>query len=208
MCVNFTPPTRQQLRDHFGVEPPEFDWKPDTWQDYLAPVIIDTGTGPFAFLASYGFIPKRHQPAGKHYTTMNARAETVGQLRSYRAAWQHSQLCLVPMQAFVEPSYETGKNVWTRIGMASGEPFAVAGMWRSWREDDGSDSYSFTQLTINADDHPLMKRMHKPGDEKRSLVIIPPEHYGDWLRCKSPNLAAKILIRNFVELKICSTSPV
>lgn len=194
MCVNYTPPTSQQLVLNFHVTPPQEEWKMDTWQDYRAPVLIDTGDGPFAFIASYGFIPKQHQPPGKHYTTINARAETVGQLRSYKPAWQRGQLCLVPMQAFVEPCYETGKNVWTRIGLASGEPFAVAGMWRGWQEADGSTSYSFTQLTINADDHPLMCRMHKPGDEKRSLVIIPPEHYGDWLQCRNPEVVRTFLM--------------
>jgi hypothetical protein len=28
--------------------------------------------------------------------------------------------------------------------------------------------------TLNADSHPLMKRFHKPGDEKRGIVILPP----------------------------------
>ncbi len=36
-------------------------------------------------------------------------------------------------------------------------------------------------LTINADEHPLMRRFHKPGDEKRSVVVVPPERWQDWL---------------------------
>jgi hypothetical protein len=35
----------------------------------------------------------------------------------------------------------------------------------------------------NADDHPLMKRMHKPDDEKRMVVILAPDQYDDWLHC-------------------------
>lgn len=66
-------------------------------------------------------------------------------------------------------------------------------MWRGWTEPDGTTRYSFTQLTINADDHPLMKCMHKPGDEKRSLVIIPPDRYGDWLLCRNPEVARTFL---------------
>ena len=41
--------------------------------------------------------------------------------------------------------------------------------------------HSFTLLTINADDHPMMKNFHRPGDEKRSVVVLPPERYDDWL---------------------------
>ncbi|WP_051244661.1 hypothetical protein [Azohydromonas australica] len=36
-------------------------------------------------------------------------------------------------------------------------------------------------LTINADEHPLMRRFHKLGDEKRSVVIVPPERWQNWL---------------------------
>ncbi len=46
-----------------------------------------------------------------------------------------------------------------------------------------------TLLTINADDHPLMQRFNKPGDEKRSVVILPDETWGDWLRAKSKRAA-------------------
>ncbi len=54
-------------------------------------------------------------------------------------------------------------------------------MWRAWEEPDGPPSISFTMLTVNANEHPLMKRFHKPGDEKRSVVIVPPTSYDDWL---------------------------
>lgn len=189
MCVNFIPPTRQLLLDCFGVEAPELDWPAESWQDYVAPILIDTGNGPSAVIANYGFVPKRHMPLGIRLSTMNARAETIGQLRTYKQPWQAGQLCLVPMMGFFEPCYESGKAERWRIGLASGQPFAVAGLWRTWMEGDGSLSYAFTQITINADEHPLMRRMHKPGDEKRNLVIIEPEHYQDWLTCHKPELA-------------------
>ena len=38
-----------------------------------------------------------------------------------------------------------------------------------------------TMLTINADNHPFMSQFHKPEDEKRSIVVIEPEHLKDWL---------------------------
>jgi putative SOS response-associated peptidase YedK len=36
-------------------------------------------------------------------------------------------------------------------------------------------------LTINADGHALMNQFHKPTDEKRMVVVLPPERYQDWL---------------------------
>ena len=44
--------------------------------------------------------------------------------------------------------------------------------------------HSFTMLTINAASHPLMQNFHKPADEKRMVVILPPEQYLDWLMAK------------------------
>lgn len=40
-------------------------------------------------------------------------------------------------------------------------------------------------LTITADTHPLMNQFHKPADEKRMIVILPPERYDDWLRANA-----------------------
>jgi putative SOS response-associated peptidase YedK len=66
-------------------------------------------------------------------------------------------------------------------------------LWREWDEPDGGKSLSFTMLTLNADEHPLMKRFHKPSDEKRSVAIIRPDAYEDWLRCKSTDEARSFL---------------
>jgi putative SOS response-associated peptidase YedK len=64
-----------------------------------------------------------------------------------------------------------------------GEPFAIAGLWREWPGPDGEPG-SFTMMTINTDGHPLMRRFHKPDDETRSVVIVRPEAYDDWLECR------------------------
>ncbi|MBM2886457.1 SOS response-associated peptidase family protein [Chromobacterium phragmitis] len=209
MCVNFTPPTRQQLELHFGATAPAEDWKQETWQDYTAPIIVAGDEGWQALLASYGMIPKRKLPEeAKRFSTMNARAETVGKLPSYRNAWRQGALCLVPMQAFYEPCYESGKAVRWRIGMADNKPFAVAGLWRSWKEMDGSLSNSFTQLTINADAHPLMSRMHKPDAEKRTLVIVSADEYDAWLTCRDPELARSFLRLYPAELLQAEPAPI
>lgn len=50
-------------------------------------------------------------------------------------------------------------------------------------------------LTINADDHPLMRRFHKPDDEKRSVAILEPAHYEDWLHTTPDK--ARMFLRPF-----------
>lgn len=78
MCVNFTPPTRQQLELHFGATAPAEDWKQETWQDYTAPIIVAGDEGWQALLASYGMIPKRKLPEeAKRFSTINADAHPL-----------------------------------------------------------------------------------------------------------------------------------
>jgi putative SOS response-associated peptidase YedK len=89
------------------------------------------------------------------------------------------------METFFEPDWRSGKAVTTRIGNENGEPLGVAGLWSAWCAPMGETLHSFTMLTINADQHPLMNQFHKPADEKRMIVILPPERYDDWLQASS-----------------------
>jgi putative SOS response-associated peptidase YedK len=195
MCISYQATKPVDLADLFDVPlPGNLLWPDEVWQDYAAPIITGDGNARIASVASYGMVPKRHIPDGvKKFSTMNARSETVGAKRSYSKPWREGQLCLVPMNQFYEPNWETGKHERWKIDMADGSPFAVAGLWRTWNEPDGTTAQSFTQLTINADDHPLMRRFHKPGDEKRSLVIVPTNAWDDWLGCRNPELARSFL---------------
>ncbi|SDJ49082.1 Putative SOS response-associated peptidase YedK [Paraburkholderia steynii] len=181
--------------DVFSLFPvPQFEYRREIYKDYYAPVLRRAETGFETVPASFGIVPRRHiLPGVKVFDTMNARSESIDQKRSFSSAWKNLQLALIPCLTFFEPSYETGKPVRWKIGAANGEPLAIAGLWRQWKEVDGSLSLAFTMLTLNADEHPLMKRFHKPGDEKRSVVIVPPAGYADWLSCKTTDEARSFL---------------
>ncbi|GGX24535.1 SOS response-associated peptidase [Undibacterium macrobrachii] len=196
MCVNYTPTRRDQLVEKFAaIDQTGDDWRPEIWQDYAAPFIThDHLKRRRAQLGSYGMIPKNKIPAGvKRFSTMNARAETIGQLRSFAQAWRMGQRCLIPLQNFFEPNYETGKAERWQIGVKDHSDFAVAGLYQGWNEEDGQQSFSFTQITINADLHPVMRQFQKPEDEKRSLVILHEQDYDAWLACPHPDLARQFL---------------
>lgn len=198
MCVNFRPPDPEQLDAVLGVLVDlykDWDWPAETWKDYMAPIIKAGQDGARELhLASYGMIPRRHIPPGvKVFDTMNARAESIGEKRSFAPAWRKAQLCAVPMNHFYEPCYESGRAERFAIGMHDDALFFVAGLWREWAQTDGSVHTSFTQITINADEHPLMRRFHKPGDEKRSLVVLPQHELDSWLNCKDAETARSFL---------------
>jgi len=198
MCVNYTPPSRAEISAIIRADMSDpGQWPDDTWQDYAAPIIRSGQTvqaDAELLVATYGMIPKRFLPPGKkHITTMNARAETIAQKPAYTKAWRQGQTCLVPMRSLREPSYESGRSQWWSISMADHAPFCVAGLWRDWEEAEGGSAFSFTQITINADQHPLMRRFHKPEDEKRSLVIVPRSEYAAWLSCPDLEAARALL---------------
>ncbi|MCP3708854.1 SOS response-associated peptidase [Paraburkholderia sp. CNPSo 3274] len=193
MCTNYAAARRDHLFRHFGVEPPDSPWQEEVYKDYPAPIIRRVDGELCADLATFGIIPRKHIPDGvRAFDTMNARTETVGERRSFNGAWRKQQLALIPCEAFYEPNYESGKAERWRIGMADGSPFAIAGLWREWDEPAGR-VWSFTMLTVNAAEHPLMSRFHKPGDEKRSVVIVPPDEYSDWLSSRSTDEARSFL---------------
>ena len=198
MCVNFRPPPPEQLEALLGALAGlyrDWDWAGETWKDYDAPIVRAGADGRRELsLASYGMVPRRHIPPGvKVFDTMNARAESLGEKRSFAPAWHRTQLCAVPMSCFYEPNYESGRAERFGIGMRDEAPFFVAGLWRQWAEAEGKVATSFTQITINADEHPLMRRFHKPDDEKRALVVLPPQDVDAWLQCRSAELARSFL---------------
>lgn len=193
MCTNYEPAQADLFEAFTDFPVPNFDYPRETYKDYLAPILRmrdgERSTDP----ASFAMVPRKHIPPGvKLFDTMNARAETIGEKRSYSGAWKKLQLCLIPCSAFFEPNYETGKPVRWSIGLATGRPFAIAGLWREWQEPEGL-ALSFTMLTVNADNHPLMKRFHKPGAEKRSVVVLRPEEYDDWLGSRTVDEARSFL---------------
>jgi putative SOS response-associated peptidase YedK len=133
-------------------------------------------TGHFGLLPHWA---KDHKLARSTY---NARSETVATKPAFRDAWRRAQHCIIPLEAFWEPDWRSGKCVWTRIGRPDAAPLGIAGLWSCWHRSGAADEvHSFTMVTINADDHPLMRNYHRPGDEKRMIVILKPEDYDAWL---------------------------
>lgn len=173
---------------------PNFEFEREIYKDYPGAVVRRTDDGFQTLAATFGMVPReRIPPHVRPYDTMNARVETIGEKSGFSSAWKGLQLCLIPCEAFFEPNYETGKAVRWRIRLAGDQPTAIAGLWRAWEEPNGVPSFSFTMLTVNADGHPLMKRFHKPDAEKRSVVIVRPDAYQDWLSCCNTEEARSFL---------------
>lgn len=181
---------RAKFEKEFHVKLPPYEGVYDVWPTYQAlfvrrPPEADVGDeavpGREALLGVIGLIPAWAKDEKFARRTFNARSETAASLPSFRDAWRKGHRCIIPAEAFYEPDWRSGKAQPTRIQRADGEPMALAGLWSAWKAPAGAWVHSYTLLTINADDHPLLRNFHKPGDEKRMVVILPEEAHGDWL---------------------------
>jgi putative SOS response-associated peptidase YedK len=191
MCTNYRPGSRDFVRERFGIDP-DFDYVDEAYPASAVPIVRRGAGGIECVRACFGLIPHWARDTRIARSTYNARSETVAGKPSFRRPWCQGQFCLVPMQAFYEPNCESGRAVRWRIERADGGEFAVAGIWETWRSPTAVDVVSFSMLTINADDHPLMRRFHAAGDEKRSIVVLEPEAYARWLSGDAP--AARALL--------------
>jgi putative SOS response-associated peptidase YedK len=149
----------------------------------------------------WGLIPWFAKTARLSYATNNARAEELEAKASYKLPWARSQRCLIPAEVFWEPCWETGKNVWWSFRRADGAAFALAGLWNAWVDrNTGAEHESYTMLTVNADTHPLFRRMHRPdpnappeAQDKRMVVVLEADAWDEWL--EAPPEHARALIR-------------
>ena len=181
---------RERYRRMFGIDPPDDISKYDVWPGYAATFIrrpreADAGDEAVpereALVGQFGLIPHWATDTTIGRRTFNCRSETAASKPSFRDAWKQGHRCIIPADAFYEPDWRTGKAIATRIANADGEPLGIAGLWSWWKSPKGETIHSFTMLTINAAEHALMNQFHKPADEKRMVVILPPHRYRDWL---------------------------
>jgi putative SOS response-associated peptidase YedK len=140
-------------------------------------------------VGQWGLIPWFAKSATLAYSTNNARSEDLAQRATFRDPWKYGKRCIIPALSFDEPCWDTGRNIWWRFRRADGEPWGLAGLWNTWTDKaTGEIVESYTMLTINADAHPIMSRMHKPDpklgpdqQDKRSTVAIELADVDQWL---------------------------
>ncbi|WP_347259116.1 SOS response-associated peptidase [Methylocaldum sp.] len=156
-------------------------------QPVLAVRLDDEGERELVAL-TWGLLPFWAKESKLPYSTLNARAETVAEKPAYRQPFRKRR-CLIPTDLFFEWRAEgTGKQPFA-IGLQSGEPFALAGLWDRW-DGEGQRIESCTIIVTVA--NPLMATIHD-----RMPVILPPSTYDVWLDPKTPLETAKALLQPY-----------
>jgi putative SOS response-associated peptidase YedK len=201
MCSNYQPPRPEQFQ-LLDLPQPTFDFNPEAYPRRLGPMIVKGQDAEMELReAMFGLVPHWAKDTKFAANTYNAKSETVTEKASYRKAWRENQFALIPMISFYEPNYETGVSVRWRIERDDLEPFTAAAIWDTCNLLDKEDIpyllRSFSMMTINADGHPLMSKFHNPiDDEKRSIVVIPPDLRHDWLN--ADHRTAKELLNEII----------
>ena len=194
MCTRYISPEAGDIERHWRVgarTPPS--WPRDMFPRYQGPFIRaardSTAYQRELVVGQWALVPWFAKVAKLPYPTCNARSEELSAKASYKLPWARGQRCIIPAQAFFEPNWESGKHVPWCFTRSDGAPWGLAGLWNTWVDKaSGEVVESYTMLTINADAHPLMKRMHKPDphlrpdqQDKRSVVPIELEDVDTWL---------------------------
>ncbi|QWD64430.1 SOS response-associated peptidase [Polynucleobacter sp. MWH-UH2A] len=195
MCVQYlTTANVDWVKTHFDLDLPPSSAH-DVFPTYPGMIILKshntqrTAMGP----ARFGLIPAWAKDEEIGRKTYNSRSETVSEKPSYKHAWSKRHYALALADAFYEPCYESGKAVRTKISQANQEPMAIASIWDTWTEPEtGELIVSFSMLTIDAGKHPVMRRCHKPEDEKRTVVPLRPDLFDRWLNA-TPDTALELL---------------
>ena len=198
MCTRYISPETAAIERewHVGRNNP---WKgrtepidvfPGYEAPFVRPAVKDTPVRQRELVVGqWNLIPWFAKEPKLKYATCNARSEELLEKSSYKLPWSRGQRCIIPAAVFFEPNWESGKHVRWAFERADGLPWGLAGLWNTWtNKATGEIHETFTMLTINADDHALMNRMHKPDpnqpphlQDKRSVVPIEFDDVDRWL---------------------------
>lgn len=124
----------------------------------------------------WGLIPSWSKDAASGAKLINARAETVAEKPSFRAAYR-ARRCVVPISGFYEWAKEGKRPFYLRP--TQGPLFALAGIWERWAPEGGEAVDTFSIITTAANG--LMQRIHD-----RMPVILGLGDVGAWLNRETP----------------------
>ena len=131
---------------------------------------VETLLGP----ARWSLVPPWEKTLTVPYSTFNARAEKVGQTRTFRGALTH-QRALIPTGGYYEWVSKEGVKTPHFITSTTDTPLAFAALYSWWQE--GPDSPPLCTATILTTDVPAELSWIHP----RVPVFVSPDGWERWL---------------------------
>jgi putative SOS response-associated peptidase YedK len=190
MCGRFSLNAAEaELRRLFGFDGPPLNLMPryNIAPTQTTPVVaIGRAGGRALVMMRWGLIPSWAKDMTIGAKLINARADTVAEKPSFRAAFAKRR-CLVPADGFYEWQAAGGRKQPYRIHRPDNAPFAFAGLWEQWRGPDGL-VLTFTIVTTEA--NARLRPIHA-----RMPVVLAPGDFATWLDAATPAQAALALLR-------------
>ena len=189
MCGRFTLHSQMNLiLQQFAVEMADVSFEPryNIAPTQTVPIIRDRNGVRTVELLRWGLVPSWSKDLGIGSRMINARAETLADKPSFRSAFKRRR-CLVPTDGYFEWLREGKRKLPFLIQTSNDEPFAMAGLWESWRtKDDASTDETvetFTVITTTANE--ATADIHD-----RMPVILDIENQHAWLDESNDNVAS------------------
>jgi putative SOS response-associated peptidase YedK len=132
----------------------------------------------------WGLVPWFSKDGKPSFSTINARAESLGTAASYKEPLAKGRRCIVPASEDFEwtgPKNDRQPHYFTR---ADGQPMALAGLWDRWRSADKSETKeTFTIVTTEPS-------KFAAGFHNRMPLVLEPNTWEGWLRGGSDTAAS------------------
>lgn len=141
---------------------------------YIAAVRGDGEDAREIAMLRWGLVPFWAKDPSIGNRMINARAETVAEKPSFRAAYKKRR-CLILADGFYEWQKVGDRKTPYFISLADGSPFAFAGLWENWNSKETDESLQ-TAAIITTAANEFMSALHS-----RMPVVMLPAHAGRWL---------------------------
>jgi putative SOS response-associated peptidase YedK len=152
------------LKARYNIAPTQF----------IAAIRSDEEAGRELTEFRWGLVPFWAKDPSIGNRMINARAETVAEKPSFRNAYRKRR-CLVLADGFYEWHTEGGVKVPYFISLASGEPFAFAGLWEHWESKETGEALQ-TATIITTEANRYLSQLHH-----RMPVVLEPDTADRWM---------------------------
>jgi len=154
MCGRYVYTAEDDLQAHYDAvfdndqareqaQHPNFNVAPSQ----LMPVVWHRESGRVIGLKRWGLIPFWAKDPKIGYKMINARAETVNSKPAFREAFKRHR-CLVPANGYYEWQQIDKKTKQPMfIHRKDNQPISLAGLFDTWRDEDGKEIESYTIIT-------------------------------------------------------------
>lgn len=166
------------LVEEFGVTDlaawsPRFNIAPSQ----AVPVLVRNGEALEATSFYWGLVPAWAKDRKMQSRLINARAESVAEKPSFRRAFRRRR-CLVLANGYYEWVKRNNEKQPYYIHLQSHRPFAFAGLWEKWLDENGTPYLSCSIITCAANER--LTALHQ-----RMPVVLPKSTHATWLQSET-----------------------